>query len=260
MKIIGIVSCPIPSPQPNKPESYIYQNYLNWIQLSGMNFRIIPYNVAPPVLDRMLASVSGMVWCGGCIEDRKTHTDRQYHDLVRTYSHSFQYAVRENDEGRPFPIWGSCLGFLFLAMLAEGIDHAFFSHIQHAFKHSSAPVVFTGRSRLRSVFPKSVQEWMAHTPVAYHIHQYGFKEDSPHTARLKKFLRVVSYDTTKEGRIVNMYEFLHYPFYGSQWHPEQPKNEGALEVSRRLSEFLKAQCTDRPPPPLERVVPSVLIN
>jgi CTP synthase (UTP-ammonia lyase) len=47
---------------------------------------------------------------------------------------------------------------------------------------------------------------------------------------------------SKHENYINMIEFKDYPFYGVQFHPEQPHTEFSIEVSQQFSLFFKNEC------------------
>jgi gamma-glutamyl hydrolase len=240
---IGIVTAPMPIQQLNQAESYLYKRYVTWVQMAGANAVIIPYNTN--TLATLLSTVHGVLWVGGGIENTKTHSNEQYETFVGVLESIFDHAVRENDRGNYFPLWGTCLGFDILAMLGEKIHGGYFKRIQHAKKFRLAPLVFNGASRLRSGIPKALLFKIAESPVVTHIHEYGFDMKSPHTKKLTKHLKIVSVDQADNGvEFMNMFEYKNYPFYGSQWHPEKPLTDLGVELSNTLSVFFKNECSN----------------
>lgn len=238
---IGIVSAPMPLKHLNQAQSYLDKAYVSWVQLSGANAVVIPYNTTE--LAAYMSSVHGIVWVGGGIENTKTHSPKQYRELLHVFRRIYEYAVRENDKGHYFPLWGTCLGFDILAMMPEHVDHDCFKRIQHAHKFRLAPLVFTGPSRLRRAVPLNLQRDLASAPCVRHVHEYGFDITSEHTRKLTRYLKIVSVDEADDGtKFMNMFEFKNYPFYGSQWHPEKPLTDLGVDLAYTLSLFLKKEC------------------
>jgi len=258
---LGIISCPMPLKNLHPATSYVYQSYLNWVGLAATPL-IIPYDTDD--LAPYLQSVDGLVWVGGGIENKVTHSDKQFKVMLRTYERAFNHAVEENDAGRPFPIFGICLGFYLLALLGEEVHHDFFSkqRVQRVPKFTQGTLRFVGESRLKRLFTPQELKAFAATKVTNHIHTYGFAADSPHTKGLHH-LSITSYETSDDGgRFVNMYEFKKYPFYGCQWHPDRPLTDNAVTLSRKIILFLASLCSSRPLAPslLKRATSKVLIS
>jgi len=239
---IGIVSAPMPLKHLNRAESYLDKAYVNWIEMSGANAVVIPYNTDS--LATYLSTVHGVLWVGGGIENTKTHSNEQYSNLTHTLREIFTHAVRENDRGNYFPLWGTCQGFDILAMMRENLDEGYFSRIQHANKFRLGPLIFKGSSRLRKAIPKALQVELTRSPVVQHIHEFGFDVKSAHTKKLTAHLKIVSVDQADNGvEFVNMFEYKKYPFYGCQWHPEKPLTDLGIELSYTLSVFFKKECS-----------------
>ena len=244
---IGIISAPMPLKRLHKASSYLKSTYLTWVSISGAVPVIIPYDLTPTQLERSLRNINGIVFVGGDIENTKTHSDDQYKTLIKNYTHTFKYAVEETSKGNPFPIWGTCNGFEILGMLGENRRRDFFTpnHLQRETKFDAGPLIFAGPSRLKSAFSANMRQRIANEPVTRHLHNFGYAVDSPHLKELTKYLRVVSIDTDEnESAFVNMFEYIDYPFYGSQWHPEMPVSKLSSEVGATLSRFFKKECSN----------------
>lgn len=238
---IGIVTAPMPTQHLDQAPSYLDKAYASWVEMAGANAVLIPYN--SDSIATYLSMVHGVVWVGGAIENTKTHTKEQYATLVRTFREIFDHAVRENDRGNYFPLWGTCLGFDLLAMMGENLTDGYFQRIQHATKFRLGPLIFNGSSRIRSSLPMALQKKVAVSPVVHHLHEYGFDVTSPHTKKLRSYLKIVSVDDADNGvRFMNMFEYKKYPFYGCQWHPEKPLTDLGVQLSYTLSLFLKKEC------------------
>jgi gamma-glutamyl hydrolase len=262
---IGIFSAPMPTAQLAKAESYLQRDYIQWVEMSGALPVIIPYNTQ--FLDEYLNSVNGVVWIGGAIENAETHDPEQYHTLQKVYEHTFQHATRETRRGNYYPIWGTCLGFDFLALMGQH-SHSL-GRMPHIHKTQSGTLRFQGASRLRRVFPRELQRKMAREPVTRQLHARGYDPASPHTLRMHNYLKVISLDRSDESprQFVNAFEYKHFPFYGTQWHPEKPMSDLSRNVAQRLSCFLKKECaknrnrsTWTPPTGKIRSTESVLVT
>ena len=90
---IGIVSSPVILKRIKHAQSYIDKVYIHWVEMSGANAVIIPYNT--DMLPEYLKLVHGVVLAGGAISNVKTHSDKQYKDLIHVVRRIFEHAVRE---------------------------------------------------------------------------------------------------------------------------------------------------------------------
>jgi gamma-glutamyl hydrolase len=224
--MIGIIAFP----ELNTSNSLFPTNYVDWVESSGAKAVVLPYTISPKQLLHCLDQLSGLVWTGGSIETPK-YSSLQYDTYMNTLQLSFDIIQSYNDEGRHFPLWGICLGFEILVLLGKKTKlPTLFNHIQHHPKKGKECISFTKESsRLKDWFDKDMRDKMEHTPCAYHHHHLGF-DIIP-----MKHLILVS---TNSG-FINMIEYKKYPFYGVQFHPDQPFNSFSRKVSHQLSCFLK---------------------
>ena len=45
-----------------------------------------------------------------------------------------------------------------------------------------------------------------------------------------------------QNEFINCIEFVHYPFYGVQFHPEKPETELGINVSQTFINFFVSEC------------------
>ena len=221
---IGIIALP---KHPN------IDNYIRWVESAGAQSVILPYSMTKKELIHQMNTIQGVVWTGGAIEADR-YSEYQRMTYLSTLQRCFRLAKEYNDQGRYFPIWGSCLGFEMLVLMGEDFPLSrFFDHIQHHERTGHNPIRFTSNdSRMKRIFPPALRNAMARTPCATHHHKLGFDiTPLPH-------LRIVSVDSG----FINMIEYVDYPFYGVQFHPERPFSPFSEDISRRLGAFLVKEC------------------
>lgn len=221
---IGIIALP------NHPK---IDHYIHWIESAGAKAMILPYTISKSSLKKKMDIVHGVIWTGGAIEtDRYTETQRMTY--LTTLQQCFLQAKEYNQKGRYFPIWGSCLGFEMLVLMGEDIPLShFFNHIKSHERSGQNTITFTSiPSRLKRFFPLKLRNAMSRIPCATHHHNLGFDiEPLPH-------IRIVSVDSG----FINMIEYVNYPFYGVQFHPERPFSLFSEEISRQFILFLMEEC------------------
>ena len=83
------------------------QAYIDWLEASGA--RVVPLLTTDDIsVNReKLTKLNGVLFPGG---------DTDYLDLG---NYIYNFAIQENDAGRFYPIWGTCLGFENLAIFAS---------------------------------------------------------------------------------------------------------------------------------------------
>jgi len=223
--MIGIIAFP----EVHTSRSVFPSNYVNWIESSGAKAVVLPYTISPKKLSLCLDKLSGLVWTGGAIESRQYST-LQYNTYMNTLQLSFDIIKNYNDKGRYFPLWGTCLGFEILVLFGKHVKPAnLFEHVQSHPKSAKDCIKFTHSSRLKDWFDPEMRKKMEITPCALHHHTLGV-DINP-----MKHLTIVSTDSG----FINMIEYKKYPFYGVQFHPDQPFNAFSRKVSHQFSCFLK---------------------
>jgi gamma-glutamyl hydrolase len=226
--MIGIISVPVNVNEEGSIHSYIYNTYIQWIYLSGGHAILIPYDIQKKELHALLKRISGVIWVGGSIQNKKKHSDQQYTTLVSTLRYVYDYAILENKYNY-FPIWGTCLGMQMLLMFAKD-EHLLSKQSFH--EDGQTSFIFTEKSRMKKWFPKALQQEMSNHPCVQHHHRYGYE------VQHIEGVRIVSI----QDNYINAIEFERYPFYGVQSHPERPFSDLSLEVAAAFSSFFQREC------------------
>jgi len=229
--MIGIITAPNVKQDLDCGQSQLKLAYFHWIEMADEQAMIIPYDISEDELLIILQRIQGIVWVGGEIENTKTHTTNQYTTLLNTLFYCYQYAIRENNNGNYYPIWGTCLGFDILLMFANQKSSLKESLLPFSM-HGVYPCSFTPtKSRLKKWFSASMLQKMKKQPSIFYNNNYG-NVTVPNTVRI----------VSKHETFINMIEFKDYPFYGVQFHPEQPQTEFSIEISQQFSLFFKNEC------------------
>ena len=96
---------PYPPKWSSNNYTYISASYVKFVQMSGA--QVVPlfaFN-STEYLDDMLSKVNGVLFTGGGIEFNMKNKWTQTADYI------LKYAIKQNKNGNPYPIWGTCLGF-----------------------------------------------------------------------------------------------------------------------------------------------------
>jgi gamma-glutamyl hydrolase len=202
-------------------------NYVKWLKSVDIIPVCIPYDLPKEDLLLCLDNVNGVLWTGGAIEN-KTYTPYQKKVYTDTLYTCFQIAKQYNDQGRKYPIWGTCQGFEFLFLFHNGKHTSIHSLPKH-YGEGTFPITFTGNSLLRKWF-EPLEEEMKQKNCATHHHNYGVDiKEIPH-------LRILS----TQDDYINIIQYKEYPFYGVQFHPERPFDTFSKKVSKQFALFLKS--------------------
>eukprot|EP01044_Picomonas_judraskeda_P013009 COSAG03_NODE_1923_length_3352_cov_2.871196_2_plen_264_part_00 len=93
---------------------YIAASYIKFVEAAGGRAVPIHYSADKDTLTRLAKSVNGILLPGGAVSLANSSV---YYQAGQTL---YDAAVKFNDAGEHFPIWGTCLGFEELARLLSG--------------------------------------------------------------------------------------------------------------------------------------------
>ncbi len=222
-RTIGIITVPI---APTKTfakvcgDSYVSASYVTWLRNAGINILPIPYTTTRH--QYYFERVNGLFFPGGGVY---ASNDLAYYKCCQKF---FQLAVKANNQGDYFPIWGTCLGMQQMLIIVDGHDNMQLLERFDSFKSLKLPLLFTLEglnTRLVKYLlhqTPDLVETLSTTDITVNNHMMGL---SPATfnrnPKLKAFFTIVSDNYDRQGLpFISIIEAKHYPFYGVQWHPE----------------------------------------
>ena len=159
----------------------------------------------------------------------------------------FQWAMQENDKGKVFPIWGTCMGHqLFGYLTCNGEtplspvrgEQSIINTIK--FITGDKGYVFEGMS------DKLITKLTTGQGVTYYNHEEAILMSTYNTTKkLSDFWKVIAETTSSYNeKFVAVWEARRYPFYSIQFHPEKSvfewkifsdKSYDSVEVSQWMS-------------------------
>lgn len=214
--MIGIICMPSTHHVHRRPT-----NYIRWLESVGLHCIEIPYYANPTPY---LQNCKGVVWIGGAIENKKYNDYRD--SYMETILTSFNYAKSQNDRGKPFFIWGTCLGFEILYSISAGLSLR--DALENREVDKALPIYFTRKqTALKRWFPLGFRKQMER-PCLTHHHKYGFSKETPSITTV----------ASQDG-FIDIFEYNDYPFFGIAGHPERPFDELSENVSTHFALFLK---------------------
>ena len=220
--MIGVICMPSTNHKHLRPN-----NYINWLESGGGHCLEIPYYANPVPY---LQNCKGVVWIGGAIENKKYEDYRD--SYMKTLEKSFDYAMKENDKGNPFFIWGTCLGFEILYAFSVGLPLK--KVLEKRALDKPTPIYFTNKhTTLKRWFPLELRKKME-KPCLVHHHKYGVSKETP----------LITIVASQDG-FIDIFEYKDYPFYGIAGHPERPFDELSEKVSIEMALFLKSFSSKR---------------
>ena len=220
--VIGIISVPL---SPNKKyfkvcgDSYIASSHLRWMKKNNVEFLVIPYDTKnlKYYFDRIhgLYLPSGGAFAG---------TQKQYYMACKKL---MTMAKKENDKGFYFPVWGCCMGFQQMLIIADGKDNL--TTLLGEFdsmKNYMTNIELTPegkKSRIIKGLDEDTFKKITRKNSTLNNHSMGITpKDFNNNSGISEFYKNVGTSVDRKGvEFVAIIEANDYPFYGVQWHPER---------------------------------------
>lgn len=209
--VIGILAQGVRVPKPNQT-MYIAASYVKFLESAGA--RVVPIKVdqTPEGYKQLFRSLNGILFPGGSANI----TSSSYQRAAQIF---YTLAIEANNNGDYFPLWGTCLGFEELAVLTSGrwvLTRTNTSAV-------SLPLnLTTNDSRIFQSFPADLMKDLTSQPLTVNAHKWSLSVETFNAVNLlSDFYKVVSTNTDGKVEFVSTMEAYHYPFYGTQWHPEK---------------------------------------
>jgi len=199
--------------------TYIAASYIKYLESAGA--RVVPIHYGDDldsITDKM-GKLSGFLFPGGGADVRAF--DGVY---MKAVFHIWDTAKKFNDAGDYFPIWGTCLGFETIAVVAAHDA----SVLSGGFDSEDLPLALNltaaaASSKLLGSAPAQIVSIIGTEAVTMNNHREGVAPSMMATNKaLSDFYTVLSTNTDRGGKpFVSTIEGKKYPVWGSQWHPEK---------------------------------------
>lgn len=193
-------------------------SYATWIGQAGG--RVLPILLDQPkeYYHQIFAKTNGILFPGG---NQDIDPDQIY---TQEGEYLWNLAKQANDQGDYYPIWGTCLGFEELAVLETGNGDVISLDVMAT--NLALPLRFTPgarNSRLFHSFSPRLIKALRTQKITFNSHDHGLLvSEFLSNPALNNFFRMLSFNETPAGQFfVSTMEAKHYPFYGTQWHPEK---------------------------------------
>ena len=242
----------------NFSQTYIAASYVKWIESAGG--RVIPILLGQDrdYYEDLFKLLNGVLFPGiDPIKNSKGFQAAQKQMHGHSAEKVYDIAKQLNDRGDYFPVWGTCLGMEFMAIMESEGE----SPLQDCSSYDQAlPLNFTasnlfavrGKSRLFKEIPSHLHEKMKTKRVTINYHQKCLTPQTVKETGLDKRIKVLATNRDKNGlEFVSVYELTKYPFYGVQFHPEKvpfefienedhqhiPHGKDAVDSSQYMADF-----------------------
>lgn len=151
--------------------------------------------------------------------------------------HILDYAIQQNDNGNPFPIWGTCLSEQAMLYITSGIkdNMTTISHVngQRGLR-GNITVVNPGSVLIKSMSKEELQQATTGEGLFWFHHNWAITLDTfKNNPKLNSFWKLVTTSVTQDGVVfVSTAEAYNYPFWITQHHPEKNSFEWRIDALR----------------------------
>ncbi|XP_023951532.2 gamma-glutamyl hydrolase A-like isoform X2 [Bicyclus anynana] len=229
--------------------SYIASSYVKDVEKSGA--RVVPILIGKDrsYYRNIMGKINGVLFPGGATYLNQSNG---YADAAQ---HIYELAQELNDAGDYFPIFGTCLGFQLLVILASGRGPK--ENRISCRSYENLPLNFIKDFRESKMFgetPQYIIDMLKNKDITVNVHQFCVVDESLRSHNLTKDWRATSYSYDEHGvRFIASIENKRYPFYGVQFHPEKSSFEwklsknyahsfDAVRANRYFMDFFVNEC------------------
>lgn len=241
--VIGVLT-QLVSDEVMKPfgRTYIPASYVKYTESAGSRVMPIRLTLTTAEYENIFSKINGLLFIGGA-------ADLETSDYARVAKIFYNLALKANDRGDFFPIWGTCMGMQLLTVLVAGKNLLTYTTAENM----AMPLNLTAEayiSRMFSGLSKELMKAVAQEPLTGNFHHFGLTVQTfQENEKLQSFFSVLSTNVAANGaHFISTVEAKRYPFYGVQWHPEVnrfqwdnklnfPHSSHAVQLSARLAEF-----------------------
>jgi len=222
--VIGIVTNPADGfdQYPEDKFSYFYASYVKYLEQGGAQVVPIYYDLPHDKIGSLLDKLNGVLFTGGSneFEDKPGKLS----EFGATLDYIVNYVIQQNQKGKYYPLWGTCMGFQAIAGLIAK-DFSILTGDCEGCHGVNKNNYWSNeyKSKLYSGLSEDLKQKMTNANLSVFYHQYMYHYDTfENTYPLNITLTPVthSYDT-RGVKYVSSYESPSMPIYGTQFHPEK---------------------------------------
>ena len=212
--IIGVLAQPLSS---DSSLLYIAASYIKWIEAGGGMSIAIPSDVTDSdELDNLFEQIDAILLPGGASLERPF-----------AVNYMLDKAVASNENGDYFPVWGTCLGFEYLAQYIADDDKIISDG--YTSENISLPLQNVVQAELYA--SDEILKIVTEENVTMNNHQMGLHPSTFwSSSQLQRVWQITSINHDSRGTaFVSSFEpIANLPFYGVQYHPEKNAFEYGL--------------------------------
>jgi len=248
--IIGVLTQELPDslnsylPAGHNFTSYIASSYIKYVEGAGARAAPVIIGKDKEEYKQIFSSLNGFLLPGGAV----SLFTSGYAEVSKIF---YDLAIEANMGGDFFPVWGTCLGFEMLVLLAAN------GQPYRQWCNSWAqplPLEFLSdweKSELFKQAPSDVLEAITSLPVTMNFHHWCLTMENFTKYDMGEFWQPLSVNTDLEGlEFISTLEAKNLPIFATQWHPEKnpyewapkypqiPHSREAVNVAFYTAEFL----------------------
>lgn len=224
--------------------------YVKYIEAAGGRVAPILYDASDDDIAQIFNSVNGLFFTGGVVNIRHAQESAATSQYLHAASLLFNMTVATNDAGVHMPLWGTCMGFQTLSILAAG-DASVLETYAFEAEDLSLPLELTSAARESRLLgkdsvPPKVLRWLTMENLTSNLHHDGVAPESfAANQHLAAFFSVLSTNRDRRGRpFASTIEGRRHPVFAVQWHPERSifewdSDEGGINHSAHAVEAMQ---------------------
>jgi gamma-glutamyl hydrolase len=220
--------------------TYIASSYVKSMEMTGVQVVPIFYHYTTTQLQSLLGQLNGVVFPGG---EMPIDISNQWTSNTK---YILEFAMNQTNNGNPYPIWATCLGYEALAVITSQIKNNMSTLTRvHGEEGSTRNLTITMQnSKLFGTMAKNLLDEVTKGDGLYYFHHNWavltstFRASTP----LSNFWNLVSTSVSPAGEeFVSTLEAKNYPFFASQYHPEKNPYEWRIPAVRTYNAILIEQ-------------------
>jgi gamma-glutamyl hydrolase len=238
--VIGVFTQPSGAyPGLNNVE-YLAASYVKFAESAGARVVPIRYTSSLAELKALFQGLNGILYPGG-----GASLDPASSAYYRAAAYMMDLAEASNARGKRFPVWGTCLGWEFLAVWAAGSNYSVLQ-ASGTFHDAGvvAPVTLTAAALRSTLLGRSAVRSAISQRSSFFNHEMGVDPSLfAANAKLRDTFVVLGLARDVNGKaFVAVVEGRNRPYFGLQFHPEKAVYEwsSTLAISHSRQSVLVA--------------------